>query len=415
MKKFNDALFSALVNANNHRNYSSPDNGLENVLQVLCQASDESRSARLNHNCKIIGLPFCWHYWRGYGDDATEVKVLSFPMTKVSTGWHFILDVEENGSIYLSEGRGTRRTSLKLSDLNAFSPSTRESMFAAISYVCNSSSTEVRSEELFYFYKQADAIEETMFNVFDDTDRPYLYKAQQIKDIPETRHLRDDKPFDNPHPYDDARSEELKKHLFIGRWCEEHQRWYVDVVFENSAWGFESLRDPGSYPFIEFNSIKSNIPPLPEKYRTNIQPSFDTMLVPDVFDDEKSSNGVYVVDGDCHFLKINNDLQSEMLSFVAAMWKNGDGEKGTWLGYVDNSEGFLTIKTCRKWSDLPSESKIHIYVAPTEVAKYYDDIDELDFSPEEVNSDGDIDMARALNGDCRFKHDHSDDLLPTED
>lgn len=372
-KSFNSSLFSALVTINNDRDYfSSKESGLERVLQVLHQASDTSREARLNHNCRISGLPFCWSYWRGYGDDAVETKVLSFPMTKISTGWNFILDVEENGNLYLSEGKGTARTSLKLSALNAFSPTTREDMFSVIEYLCNSNISDNPSpEELFWLYKQVltDAGVETVYHVFDDTKEPRLYKAHQIKNVPETRHLLQfSEPFNNPNPYDDVLAEQPKKHIIMVRWEDKHDRWCCDFVFDGEAWGFNCLNDAGTYPV------------------------FDGSFKLDDIDEDTGK-----VDPEWVGSKMSPELRSELENAVKAVASKSGAKSGSWI--------VASGKDCyRKWSEVPEENRIHIYVAaPTGVAKYYDDVEEMDFSPEDRENP---DMARLLKGSCRFKYHH---------
>ena len=377
-KTFNKALFSALSEINYYKTVNS--NSLENVLKVLRQSSDTSRRDRLNHNCRISDHPFCWSYFTGYGDDATKIRVLSFPMTKISTGWDFYLDIEENGALYLSEGKGTARTQLKTSDLNAFSPSTREDIVTTIEHLCNSSATDkVDPEELFWFYKQTltDAAVETAYQVFDNTDQPYLYKAQQIKDIFETRYLQFDKRFDNPNSYDDALAAEPKKHIIMVRWSEEHSCWYADFVFDGEAWDFNCLNDAGTYQ-VDDNTLALNIT------------------------DEDTGE----VDKDTMGYKISNKLKSEIEAAVYEVAHLPEGSKeGSWI--VIPVKG----RCYRKWSEIPEEDRIHLFVAPTGVAKYYDDVEELDFSPEEDGEE--IDMARALEGSCRFKyhhHDNDDDI-----
>ncbi|MBP5597289.1 MAG: hypothetical protein J6Y02_18040 [Pseudobutyrivibrio sp.] len=370
-KTFNSSLFSALSEINYYKTVNS--NSLEAVLKVLNQTSDTSRKDRLNHNCRINGLPFCWSYFTGYGDEAVEHKVLSFPMTKISTGWAFVLDIEENGNLYLSEGKGTNRTQLKLSDLNAFSPSTREAIYYTIEHLCNSRSEKVDAEELFYFYKQtcSDAAVETVYQVFDDTDQPYLYRAQQIKDIFETRYLQFDCRFDNPNPYDDALAVEPKKHVIMVRWSEEHGCWYADFVFDGEAWGFNCLNDAGTYQ-VDDNTLALNL-----------------------IDEDTGE-----IDKDTMGYKLSSKMEGEIESAVYEVAHLPEGSKtGSWI--VIPGKGYCY----RRWSEVPEEDRIHIFVAPTGTPKYYDDIEELDFSPENGDEEN-PDMARLLEGSCRFKYHH---------
>lgn len=345
-KSFNNALFSALM-------YISFNTGtsLDDVLRVLDQSSDESRIARLNHNCRISGIPFCWSYCTSYCADGTETrnKVLSFPMTKISTGWKFILDIEENGRLYLSEGKGTRRTILRLSRLNDFSPSTCNAIRKTIAYLCDSNSEKVGAEDLFYFYKQTvDPEVETAYSVAKGDVQPTsIYRALQIEGIPETRHLQYWSGYENPNPHDEVLADQPKKHVVMVKWHNNLNIWYADFVFEDEAWGFSCMSDAGSFPIFD-KSFKLD----------------------DVDEDTGMPDPEWI--GNKMSLKLRSELENAVKSVAS---QGDDAKSGSWI--------VVSGKDCyRRWSEIPERDRIHIYIAPSGDPEYFDDIEELDFSPE---------------------------------
>lgn len=412
--KFNEALFNTISSNNNNQL-----TGIEAVLNVLSQRSDRARTDSLNHNCQISGLPFCWDYYYGYGEDAEQIKVISFPMTKISTGWSFVLDIEESGRVYISEGKGTRRTLIKTADLNAFSFTTMESIRSVLEYMLNSN-TEFTpdAEEIFYFYKQvlsdSSSLIKTTYRKWD-SETNSMYKKIMIEGIQDSAHFEYEKNWESPNPYDDAIASEPKKHILIASWSKEHKCWYIDFVFDDSAWGFSCLREPGTYRVLEFKDSALHTPAGVEEagsYHTIT--AGNDLLIADIYDDDALNRGEYVIDKECMMMKISPDMQDEIMHFVSNIVGNhGDAKEGAWFGYKEDREG-CWMKSCRKWTEIPENKRIHLYVAPSCIAKYYDDVEELDFSPENGDEEN-PDMARIIEGSCRFKYHHPTDEEDEDD
>lgn len=144
MCKFNEKAFNAIKVLFD----DDESTDLQGILTVLNQASDASRLAKLNHNCIISDLPFGWTYYKNYGE--TMIKVVTFPMIKQSTGFRFYLDIEEDGDVYISEGKNTNRTYLMPSNLNAFSPRTQRMIATVLESIVNGRS----KSDLFDLYKK---------------------------------------------------------------------------------------------------------------------------------------------------------------------------------------------------------------------------------------------------------------------
>lgn len=111
--KFNENSFKSF------RHYNNKEISLEHLLDVLNARSSRSILDTFNHNC----IPYNIFTWVKNNDD--ETKVLTVQMEKITTGFKFNLDIEENGKMFLSEGKDTRRTPLPTYELNNLSPKTK--------------------------------------------------------------------------------------------------------------------------------------------------------------------------------------------------------------------------------------------------------------------------------------------------
>lgn len=109
--KFNENIFSAF------EQYSYPENSLEHIMDILNARSSRSIIDKFNHNC----IPTHIFTWKK--NDNT--KVLTVQMEKITTGFKFNLDIEENGRMFLSEGKDTIRTPLPAYELNNLSYNTK--------------------------------------------------------------------------------------------------------------------------------------------------------------------------------------------------------------------------------------------------------------------------------------------------
>lgn len=129
--KFNTDVLIALDRPYNEK---VTFNQIINVLKN--QRSDISRRMALNHNCFLSQeeMPFSWHF---NDRDNNYVRVLSFPMVKKSTGWKFIMDFQDDGKIYLSEGKGTLRTEISLSKLNSLRWTVRKAIAEILEKLCS--------------------------------------------------------------------------------------------------------------------------------------------------------------------------------------------------------------------------------------------------------------------------------------
>lgn len=111
--KFNENSF------NSFKHYNNKEISLEHLLDVLNSRSSRSILDTFNHNC----IPYNVFTWVKNNDD--ETKVLTVQMRKISTGFKFNLDIEENGKMFLSEGKDTHRTPLPVYELNNLSSKTK--------------------------------------------------------------------------------------------------------------------------------------------------------------------------------------------------------------------------------------------------------------------------------------------------
>lgn len=297
-------------------------------------------------------------------------------MLKISTGWRFYLDVEESGNLYISEGKGTRRTQIKLADLNAFSWTTRESIKFVLEHLLNSNTeSKPTPEEIFYFYKQVlsdhSSLIHTPYHKWDsETNR--LYKKIMIEGIWESAHFQYEKSWESPNPYDNAINNPERTHIIMVRWESKWDCWYADFVFDGEAWGFNCLDDASTYQ-IDDGSYKLNL-----------------------IDEETNK-----IDTETQGYKICDKLKAELESAVKCVAKKEDGKSGSWI-YVPRY-GYAY----RKWSEIPELWRINLFVAAGESTNYYDDIEELDFTPEDDPENPD--MARLMDGCCRYKYHHPDE------
>lgn len=144
--KFNDFLFNELKKLTSKPLVIPAQPDLESILKVCEQRSDRSRKDAFNNNCIVDGIPFTWEYTiydaivnaEDPADHIDDVRrVLTFPMVKRTTGWQFFLDIEECGSIYISEGKGTNRTRISLRDLGCLHWGTRKLIADTIHELCS--------------------------------------------------------------------------------------------------------------------------------------------------------------------------------------------------------------------------------------------------------------------------------------
>lgn len=125
MTKFNCELVDVFAT---NMKYENEKIGLDHILyDILNQSSDRSRTDKLNHNCVVKNF-FTWTRY--------EQAVVTFEMNKISTGWNFNLDIQDDGDIFISEGKDTNRTYINPGKLNVFSKRTldtiREILYAMV-------------------------------------------------------------------------------------------------------------------------------------------------------------------------------------------------------------------------------------------------------------------------------------------
>lgn len=113
MTKFNENIFNAFE----HFSCDNDINSLEHIMDVLNARSSRSILDKFNHNC----IPTNIFTWKKNDD----TKVLTIAMEKITTGFKFNLDIEENGRMFLSEGKDTPRTPLPTYELNYLSYNTK--------------------------------------------------------------------------------------------------------------------------------------------------------------------------------------------------------------------------------------------------------------------------------------------------
>ena len=170
---FNDNLFSLLLNAE----YAKSRPSLNQIMNILSQKSDGSRKACINHNCRLAEMPFCWDYYLPencykMSTNSNRVKVISFPMVKISTGWRFYLDIEDCGEIYISEGKGTRRTPVNPSILNDFSYSTRKEIYDTVADLCFTSAYDGKSLSPYEFLKRRGESPNCIYSYIESANVP---------------------------------------------------------------------------------------------------------------------------------------------------------------------------------------------------------------------------------------------------
>ena len=332
-KSFNNTNFESLLSWHIQNSNIS----IESVLNVLRQSSDNSRLAKLNHNCKISGIPFTWDYYTGYGEDKKQIKVLTFPMSKISTGWDFYLDIEESGYIYLSEGINTRRTYCKASILNSFAPSTMHAIADTIDLLCG---RELSKKEIFFDiyrrfggcgdlrYSKIDMNTESVYNMYAfNSDYKYLEYMQK---------------YDNQNYVDEVIHSNCGGRLVVVQWAESHNCWYTDFLVDDSTWHIDALMDVGCYP------IKEDL----------------------TFDGDESTKGY---------------IQRTLIYAVKSVMNKPNAKSGSWFcyGVCDLDTNFSRWESTRLWSEIPEINKRHIFVSTDKDSRYfYDDITEINLSPD---------------------------------
>jgi len=148
--KFNDKLFEDLKKLTYEPAVIPAPNNLESVLTVCEQRCERARKDAFNSNCIIDGIPFTWDY-TSYNavvdpEDSSNnlditYRILTFPMVKRTTTWKFFLDIEENGTLYISEGKGTQRTRIPLRMLNDLHWAQRKIIADTIRQLCRDDAT----------------------------------------------------------------------------------------------------------------------------------------------------------------------------------------------------------------------------------------------------------------------------------
>lgn len=350
--KFNESNFSALLAW--HIDSNNKIKSIESVLNVLRQSSDGSRLGKLNHNCRVSGIPFTWDYYTGYGEDRNQIKVLTFPMCKISTGWNFYLDVEESGCIYLSEGFGTRRTSCKYSILNAFAPSTLASIADTIDFLCGRDRS--KKEIFFDIYRRFGGSGDLCYTKFDHNTES-LYNAYSFDN--DYVYLEYMQKFESADAYEEIKKSNILKKIVVVKWEKDYDCWYCDFLVDNSAWHIDCLTDVGSYP---------------------------------VNKDSKT------YEGDENLPKYAQDWLIKAIKSIPY----GDWKTGSYFCYEsDNGEW----KSTRIWSEIPEDKRVNLFISTDKDCRYfYNDIREIDLSPED-NPTSEVCM-RFGNGRAIFKYDH---------
>lgn len=353
------------------------NNGLEQIMTMLNQRSDDSRKARVNHNCVFNGIPFTWEY-RSYscsdgfaeGYDET-VKIFTIPMHKISTGWDFFIDIEESGAVYLSEGKYTNRTKVNPNILMDLRPSIRGRILSMLRILTDEHPTGEPNESVSYyfdrfeFYKLAYMEPDFVYGFYEHGDYKECQKIGNATKIVDHAFVKPESSCENPTVY------------FIGKpQRDSENRYYRNCVILHNNISIDGIDD-----------IR------------NRKPDFKLM-----FDDYKLCP---VCDSDTRYTRTG-----EIYNFSGM---SGRELKDFFRGIDDSDREYFYVISdhlaVQKWSEIPEIRRPRIFVGdPSEDSNnYYDDVEELDLDDNIEDSDGDIDMAKALIGSVRFIHDHSDE------
>lgn len=324
-KSFNNTNFESLL----AWHIQNSNISIESVLNVLRQSSDNSRLAKLNHNCKISGIPFTWDYRSG----DKEIRVLTFPMCKISTGWDFYLDIEESGYIYLSEGINTRRTYCKASILNSFAPSTMHAIADTIDLLCGA---DMNKEKIFFdIYRRFGGRGDLRYSKFDH-ETESLYNLYAFNS--DYKYLEYMQKFESADAYEEIKKSNILKKIVVIKWEEDYDCWYADFLVDNSAWHIDCLNDVGSYP------IKEDL----------------------------------TYDGDENLPKYAQDWLIEAVKSVR--YRSG-AKSGSWFCY--ESPVALKFESTRLWSEIPEDMRVNLFVSTDKDCRYfYNDITEINLSPD---------------------------------
>lgn len=343
-KSFNNTNFSALL----AWHVQNSNMSIESVLNVLTQSSDNSRLGKLNHNCRISGIPFTWDYRSG----DKQIRVLTFPMSKISTGWDFYLDIEESGYIYLSEGINTRRTYCKASILNSFSPSTMHQIADVIDLLCGA---DMDKEKIFFdIYRRFGGRGIEIYNRYDSEckslDTAYTFDHDYV-------YVEYMQNFESACEHEEIRKSNMLKKIAVVRWDSEDDCWYVDFILDNSAYHIDCLINASTY------EVKKDL----------------------TFDEE-------------------DDIPIYAKAWLIKAIKSvpyGDWKNGSYFCYEsDNGEW----KSTRLWSKIPEDKRVNLFISTEDRRYFYNDIREIDLSPED-NPTSDIAMHFG-NGRVLFVYSH---------
>lgn len=358
---FNKIIFASLLAS---QTIESSNNGLEQIMTMLNQCSDDSRKARVNHNCVFNGIPFTWDY----NDDK---KVFTIPMHKISTGWDFFIDIEESGDIYLSEGKYTRRTKCNPTILMDLRPSIKNRIYAMLRILTSEHPTGEPNESVSYefdrfeFYKLSYIEPNLVYGFYAHGDYKECQRIGNADKIVDHAFVKPVSSCENPTVY------------FIGKpQRDSENRYYRNCVILNNNTSIDGIDD-----------IR------------NRKPDFKLM-----FDDHKLKP---VCDSDTRYTRSGEIYDFSGMSGL---------ELRDFFSGIDDSdrEYFYVIHdrmAVQKWSEISEIRRPRIFVGdPNEDSyNYYDDIEEIDLDDNIEDSDGNIDMAKALIGSVRFIHDHSDE------
>lgn len=364
---FNKIVFMSLLASQTIES----NNGLEQIMTMLNQRSDDSRKARVNHNCVFNGIPFTWEY-RSYspsdgfaeGYDET-IRIFTIPMHKISTGWDFYIDIEESGAVYLSEGKYTNRTKVNPNILMDLRPSIRGRILSMLTILTAEHPTGEPNESVSYyfdrfeFYKLAYMEPDFVYGFYEHGDYKEYHRIGNAEKIVDHGFVNPVSSCENPTVY------------FIGKpHRDSENRYYRNCVIMHNNISIDGIDD-----------IR------------NRKPDFKLM-----FDDYKLCP---VCDSDTRYTRTG-----EIYNFSGM---SGRELRDFFSGVDDSNREYFYIISDRlavqKWSEIPELRRPRIFVLNKDSGCYCDNCKELD-----LNEDEDLnELEYALNMQDESDEDEAED------